>query len=619
MKKFWIIVACILVVPMLLGTILGAGKIGGWFEKEKEPDASESPPATEAPDVVEPHPDYMPECINGVKKYATYTLISFDEEDKQQALGNIMLENGCTSSYVDGEVSTRALALTEGGMFSQAVFNFYRNVDITPYDGFMFYLDTTGVSTPVNNQTGAGLRVYSAENENSYSWTRNTDSPAVENIDIALYYQTEDGWDKACCFDGERGQYPENYKGWIYIPFSSYITRATPYSSAPTAGIYGAESINKLMFLTGAYSVVDNVKDTVVVDEISLVKLGVNQSDWSIPDEINEYYYYNNVALAYAGGYGDYGNEPLKVGKEVIVAVTGTGDVTVNNLADSEGNESPIKLSFGDEPSTQIVTGYIGGSEQITCIGSVTVQIFAKLDISKYSALEVHSQMNFAANDSVLYPYKFTARMEAGKHYGIRVNSIVYGDELESPLSALGDNGTLTELYAYSVSVSDENFDSVLYCFEATEGGEIPFALNTKNVKVDVYEMPYVNYDGYVYLKTDLVATPDTATVVSSDGAQTVYNGYLVKGVSAGTYYMGNFVSNDYSATYDYVTWNGDTLGTDEIGAGGKIHFNYCFARCTYFELSNEYTTVGDLFFGDDSLSLEELGEFTIYRVIGTF
>ena len=613
MKKFWMIVACVVCIPLLLGVLVGAGKAGGWFDKDTEED--ESPPGE---DSVEPHPDYMPEDILGNKKYAMYTLISFEESDKQQALGDITLENGCSSAYVNGEISSRAFSLTEGGMFSQAVFSLYRNVDITPYDGFMFYLDTTGVATPVNDKSGAALRVYSAANENSYSWTRNTDSPAVEGVDIALYYQTEDGWDKACCFDGERGQYPENYKGWIYIPFSSYITRATPDSTSPTVGIYGAESINKLMFLTGAYSVVDDVKDTVIVDEISLVKLDVNQRDWSIPDEINEYYYYDNVALAYAGGYGEYGNEPLQAGKEVIVAVTGTGDVTLQNLADSEGNETPVELSLGEKPSTRIVSGFIGGSEQLTCIGNVTLQIFAKLDIDNYSDIKVSSFMNFATNDSVVFPYKLTANVEAGKHYGFRVHSLKQSEELESPLALFGDAGVLTEIDITTVTVGNKSFDSVLYCFEAEKSGEVAFSLNTKNVKVDVYEMPYVNYDGYVYLKTDLVATPTSATVVDSysESGQTVYNGYLVKGVSCGKYYLGNFnIDGSEVIPITYSTWNNELLSE----SGSEIILTCSWASTTYFELVGDGATVGDLFFGDPSLKFEDLKEVTLFRVIGTF
>ena len=79
-------------------------------------------------------------------------------------------------------------------------------------------------------------------------------------------------------------------RNWVYIPFTSYVSNVGP-EGKPVAGLYGHDSINKYMILTGPYSIKDKndqpTNYTIIFDELQLVKLDVTQE--GLADALKEF------------------------------------------------------------------------------------------------------------------------------------------------------------------------------------------------------------------------------------------------------------------------------------------------------------------------------------------
>ena len=220
-----------------------------------------------------------PANICGQTTYATKSLVSFDEADivdrmEPEAPGN---NADCTFDLVDGLVG-KALKITAQSGWAQGYIT-HEGTDFSQFDGLLYYVDLSGVNvnpekTAIGQPNGVGIRLYSNIAQGC-AWTRNTYTPKLDH-EIKVYYLDGSEW-KICDEtkqNGERQMLPANYVGWVYIPFSSYVSTAGPDGNPVAGMVYGAEEVGKLMILTGMY----NKENTVMLfDEFQLVKLGVTE------------------------------------------------------------------------------------------------------------------------------------------------------------------------------------------------------------------------------------------------------------------------------------------------------------------------------------------------------
>ena len=230
------------------------------------------PPATEG----------LPTSIRGETKFATKTVISFDEEN---AIANYVQESSagrCTFELADGAIG-KGLKLTSGTNTSELYVQLPTDEGSTAqnwsyYDGIMWYVDNTGLSLNTDQVlSGTGIRVFP---KSSYAWTRNTTAPVLPDFAIDAYYLKNGEW--TLCdqskMNGERLMLPVNFAGWIYVPFSSYIT-VKGASGNPEQGIVGSEIVSKLMLLSGPYATTPEGCSSLIFDEITLVKFGMTNEE----------------------------------------------------------------------------------------------------------------------------------------------------------------------------------------------------------------------------------------------------------------------------------------------------------------------------------------------------
>ncbi|MBP5256716.1 MAG: hypothetical protein J6Z80_06650 [Clostridia bacterium] len=210
----------------------------------------------EGGDTPEPEPltysDGRPRRILG-STYSRTKILSFDS-----AATPVIDGDRCTFSQSRSGIYGKAGVLTSGTNTSEARFAI-DTADLTKYTGVLFWVDISGVQR--SDGTGVGIRFFPDEFKASdYIWTRNTVDPVIDNFKINAYYLQNDEW-KLCDqskMNGERVQFPSGFKGWVYIPFSSYVTVMDAQGNkAPKAGLdERAQSVSNLLILTGPYGAV---------------------------------------------------------------------------------------------------------------------------------------------------------------------------------------------------------------------------------------------------------------------------------------------------------------------------------------------------------------------------
>ncbi len=224
----------------------------------------------------------LPENVKGEATYALTMIEDFEDLGTRASVP----AGRCTIELVDGIGATgKALKFVSGENTSETTFKMAQELDFRGYDGLLVWVDISGCRPKRNDAVGIGVRLWSlySNGGDDYMWTRNTKDPVLEDFEIVAYY-LEDGEWKATdpsIMDGERNQLPNGYKGWVYIPFSSYITVHGP-KDKPVAGLYNEDLVNKFMLLTGPYDFKNAdgefSRDQVIVfDDLQLVKLGVSQ------------------------------------------------------------------------------------------------------------------------------------------------------------------------------------------------------------------------------------------------------------------------------------------------------------------------------------------------------
>ena len=224
----------------------------------------------------------LPANIKGESTYAVTMIENFEDLGTRAQVP----AGRCTIELVDGiGASGKALQFTSGENTSETTFKMSEEMDFRGYDGLLIWVDISGCRPSKNDAVGIGVRIWSlyTAGGNDYMWTRNTVEPIVEDFEIIAYYLQDGEWiaTDPSIMNGERNQLPKGFKGWVYIPFTSYITNVGP-EGKPVAGLYGEDAVNKFMLLTGPYSFKDDegnfTKDQIIVfDELQLVKLGVAQ------------------------------------------------------------------------------------------------------------------------------------------------------------------------------------------------------------------------------------------------------------------------------------------------------------------------------------------------------
>lgn len=235
----------------------------------------------------------LPANIRGFDTYATKSVLNFDEEGVLDRIS--AKEDRCTFAITENGANGNGLQLTSGSNTCEVTINLFpdedneddsQNWDTEIFDGIMWWIDSTQITYKDDYQyAGSAIRVYSTYG-NGYSWTRNRDANqndnVLENFAIDAYYLNNGEWTLCdqSMMNGERVMAPANYVGWIYVPFTSYMTTKGSVGG-PEEGIYASFAVNKIMLLTGPYQY-DGVKSKVTFDEIQLVKLGVTN------DELNE-------------------------------------------------------------------------------------------------------------------------------------------------------------------------------------------------------------------------------------------------------------------------------------------------------------------------------------------
>ncbi|MBO4413419.1 MAG: hypothetical protein J5830_01805 [Clostridia bacterium] len=205
--------------------------------------------------------------------YSRTKLLTFDSTIASDSIS--ISGDRCTFSQKKVGISGNAGVLTTGSNTCEATFTLGESVDLTQYSGVLFWADVSGVKVNKNNATGVAVR-FSPEGGGTI-WTRNRidqTEPAVDGFHVHAYYFDGENWHECdeSIMNGERVQLPEGFKGWVYIPFKSYLS-----TKEGVAGLSdSAKAVNKLMLLSGPYKTADG--GDVVFDEIQLVKLGGSAS-----------------------------------------------------------------------------------------------------------------------------------------------------------------------------------------------------------------------------------------------------------------------------------------------------------------------------------------------------
>lgn len=290
MKKILAITLSLLFILALMTAAIGAIDGGDGAGDESSTLETTIDPNTQ-------EPSYLPENINGEATYAYRSVVSFDEDGISSRLQPQTNQQNnrprCAWELVEtGGVNGKALKMVANGNTAEGNIDLGGVQDWSKWDGLMLYVDMSGVIPKADKagKGGIGVRLFSAlYDKGIFAWTRNGNPNAnlaeIPGFVIDAWYLLNNEWVKAdqAAMDGERIQVPEDFAGWVYIPFTSYITTSGS-EGTPEAGVYQSEFINKIMLLTGPYAFADPAEgeentSVVLVDEINLVKLGVNNDE----------------------------------------------------------------------------------------------------------------------------------------------------------------------------------------------------------------------------------------------------------------------------------------------------------------------------------------------------
>ncbi|MBO5415955.1 MAG: hypothetical protein J6A83_04930 [Clostridia bacterium] len=290
MKKILAITLSLLFILTLMTAAIGATDGGDGV-------GDESGELSTTIDTNNQEPSYLPTNINGEATYAYKSVVSFDEDDIAGRLQPQTNQQNnrprCAWEIVEtGGANGKALKMVANGNTAEGNIDLGGVQDWSKWDGLMVYVDMSGV-IPKDGKAGKGgigIRLTSAlYDKGIFAWTRNGNPNAnvaeIPGFEINAWYLVDGSWVKAdqAAMDGERIQVPEDFAGWVYIPFTSYIT-IQGSEGTPEGGVYQSEFINKIMLLSGPYTFADPADgeentSVVIVDEINLVKLGVNNEE----------------------------------------------------------------------------------------------------------------------------------------------------------------------------------------------------------------------------------------------------------------------------------------------------------------------------------------------------
>ena len=217
-----------------------------------------------------------PANING-EAYSATPFITFDDDTQISFAPNTEGNKMTMDVVAEGGVKGKALKTAAiNNSWAQGTIHF-TETDFSEYDGMLFWVDLSALKMDPANEAlgqpnGIALR-FKSNYVGGSAWTRNDQAPIVEGHKIDVYYLDGSEW-KLCVQDvmrGERFIRPAQFKGWVYVPFASYISTKGP-DGIPVAGIYGDIGMGNMMILTGCYQKEDSV--AMYFDEFQLVKLG---------------------------------------------------------------------------------------------------------------------------------------------------------------------------------------------------------------------------------------------------------------------------------------------------------------------------------------------------------
>ncbi|MBQ7603910.1 MAG: hypothetical protein IJU75_03050 [Clostridia bacterium] len=187
-----------------------------------------------------------PETILGAG-YSSMTVVDLSGSNYTLTQGNgtASVTNGLLDLKCDNAWSQATIAPGSG------------TVSATGYEGLLFYADC---SDTVGSKVYVSCRI--KENWDD-AWTRDTYNTKI-NHDIVAYYQSSGGWvdthitysddshSTVVTGNGERFELPAQYEGWIYVPFSSYVSKSSSDDKTIVRGLR-SEIVKSLMILTGGY------------------------------------------------------------------------------------------------------------------------------------------------------------------------------------------------------------------------------------------------------------------------------------------------------------------------------------------------------------------------------
>lgn len=314
-------------------------------------------------------PVYPPNIL-GESTFGTTTILSFDEENIMNSVKPPKTQpNRCTFALVDGAPGNKKaleIICQENPGETDWIKLPGGEQDFTIYDGVLFYINTKNVikstkaSTKVIKNKTTGETLYEEIDTTGVSirfnsvytntlWTRNdrneeeTDPEAYDWVPKSYFYDEKSStWIEYDRFENhsnggeERCQVPIGWEGWAYIPFEEYFTRmdGKHWTNVNTSGAFTA--IDKVSILTGWFNKSMAVGQSIIVDEITLVKKGSTQKQ--LDDLIDQ--------MSQEGGDGDVEEEDVittaapTTAAPTTAAVTTAAPTTGTNVATDAQSES---------------------------------------------------------------------------------------------------------------------------------------------------------------------------------------------------------------------------------------------------------------------------------------
>lgn len=224
-------------------------------------------------------PVSVPQQLPNASYFRTESIISFDEPYAAEIV-TPWSSSSSEIAFLDeaaGANNGSALKLVALNRLPAYTVTFSEEQDWSQYQGIMYYIDITNSTVETRNgvtrsEIGAGIRIYSLSLGNSYAWVRNSTEPKVTDVELICYYYQSGNWVKTdpTLSDGERLMFPEGYKGWVYVPFTSYISDSGSLG-VPEAGILGLDCVTKISFLCGPLDL-SATDHYLIFDDVMLVE-----------------------------------------------------------------------------------------------------------------------------------------------------------------------------------------------------------------------------------------------------------------------------------------------------------------------------------------------------------